>query len=94
MKVSLWFVATSALLLVACSSNQTNQEPEQQGQGTSAGLPPQQRALSAIEASCRNVGGNLAVAHQLDGSAVEMCQLSNGKRCEMWAVTSGACPAG
>ena len=91
MKMSVWFLATSALLLVACSS-QSDQEPEQQG--TSARLPPQQRVLSVVEASCRSAGGTLAAAQQLDGSSIEMCQLANGKRCDQQAVMSGACPAG
>ncbi|TKI08080.1 putative hemolysin [Martelella alba] len=91
MKMSLWFLATAALFLVACSS-QSDQEPEQQG--TAAHLPPQQRVMSAIEAQCRLVGGILAPTQQLDGSSIETCQLANGKRCEEGTLLNGACPAG
>ncbi len=87
MKVSLWLLATSALLLVACSSN-SNQEPEQQG--TSAHLPPEQRALSVIEAACYHAGGTPSAAQQLDGSSIEMCQLANGKRKPMESLARNA----
>lgn len=87
MKVSLWLLATSALFLVACSSH-SNQEPEQQG--TSAHLPPEQRAMTVIEASCINAGGSPTTAQQLDGSSVEMCQLADGKRKPMASLARNA----
>lgn len=78
MTLSRWLLATSVLLLAACSSDPSvNDEPEQQG--TAVHIPrPQLNA--AEQAACAGVGGSLTYALQLDGSTVGMCQLANGRR--------------
>ncbi|WP_413728453.1 DUF333 domain-containing protein [Sodalis sp. RH19] len=78
MTFSRWLMATSALLLVACSSS-NNDEPEQMGQqATTASLP--QRVDVPNTPRCMNAGGTMTLARQLDGTTVGMCQLANGKR--------------
>ncbi|GEC68133.1 hypothetical protein RTE01_27680 [Raoultella terrigena] len=37
------------------------------------------------------IGGSLSVARQLDGSAIGMCALPNGKRCSEQALAGGSC---
>lgn len=74
------------LLLSGCS-----REPVQQA--TAAHMAPAMHAtLSDFgQASCMLVGGSLSVARQLDGSAIGMCALPNGKRCSEQALAEGGC---
>lgn len=83
---SLFVVGLAALFLSACSS-----EPPQQA--TAAHVAPGLRAAMSNQgqANCAMVGGSLSVAHQLDGSALGMCALPNGKRCSEAALASGNC---
>jgi putative hemolysin len=37
------------------------------------------------------VGGTTTVTHNLNGEAVRMCQMPNGKQCEEWTLGQGAC---
>ncbi|MCE0824807.1 putative hemolysin [Buttiauxella ferragutiae] len=78
----------STSLLSACSS-----EPPQQA--TAAHVPPGMRAAmsSQGQASCAMIGGSLSVARQLDGSAIGMCAMPNGKRCSENALAAGTCGA-
>ncbi|MBT9433209.1 DUF333 domain-containing protein [Candidatus Sodalis endolongispinus] len=78
MTLSRWVLATSVVLLVACSSDPSvNDEPEQQG----TAVRMQRPVLSQAEqAACSGVGGTLTAALQLDGSTVVMCQLTKGRR--------------
>ncbi|MDU3715242.1 MAG: DUF333 domain-containing protein [Klebsiella michiganensis] len=46
---------------------------------------------SSGQANCAMVGGSLSVARQLDGSAIGMCALPNGKRCSEQALAGGSC---
>lgn len=76
------------LTLVGCSSkNNESDEPEQQG--TSA------RASSQIHttesSACTRVGGKMAMSQQLDGSSISLCQLSDGRRCNAYALSTGNC---
>ncbi|BDH46076.1 hypothetical protein TUM12370_21200 [Salmonella enterica subsp. enterica serovar Choleraesuis] len=79
-------VAVAAIFLSACSS-----EPAQQA--TAAHVAPGLRAAMTGQgqANCAMVGGSLSVARQLDGSAIGMCALPNGKRCSEGALASGSC---
>ncbi|XNM67572.1 DUF333 domain-containing protein [Escherichia coli] len=84
-----FLVGCAALLLSACSSND---EPVQQA--TAAHVSPGMRAAmssSPGQANCAMVGGSLSVARQLDGSAIGMCALPNGKRCSEQALAGGSC---
>lgn len=83
-----FLVGCAALLLSACSSND---EPVQQA--TAAHVSPGMRAAmsSSGQANCAMVGGSLSVARQLDGSAIGMCALPNGKRCSEQALAGGSC---
>jgi putative hemolysin len=83
-----FLVGCAALLLSACSSND---EPVQQA--TAAHVSPGMRAAmsSTGQANCAMVGGSLSVARQLDGSAIGMCALPNGKRCSEQALAGGSC---
>ncbi|WP_172894296.1 DUF333 domain-containing protein [Buttiauxella agrestis] len=76
----------AAILLSACSN-----EPPQQA--TAAHVPPGTRAAMSNqgEASCAMIGGTLSVARQLDGSAIGMCAMPNGKRCSENALAAGTC---
>lgn len=83
---SMLLVGFAALFLSACSS-----EPPQQA--TAAHVKPGLRAAMSNQgqANCAMVGGVLSVAHQLDGSAVGVCAMPNGKRCSEDALASGTC---
>lgn len=83
-----FLIGCAALLLSACSS-----EPEQQA--TAAHVAPGLRAAMSDsgQANCAMVGGALSVARQLDGSAIGMCALPNGKRCSESALANGSCGA-
>jgi putative hemolysin len=45
------------------------------------------------QASCSMIGGTLSDARQLDGSAIGMCAMPNGKRCSENALAAGTCGA-
>ncbi len=54
--------------------------------------PGMRAAMSdAGQANCAMIGGSLSVARQLDGSAIGMCALPNGKRCSEQALAGGSC---
>ena len=82
MTTSKWLLA-SAVLLVAAGSGK-KEEPVQQG--NSARINTLQTS-----ANCASVGGTTTVAHNLNGEAVRMCQMPNGKQCEEWTLGQGAC---
>lgn len=88
MKAATLLLAGTALLLSACSSNNDNEPPQQ---ATAAHMQPQVVMSSLAESTCAQAGGALAFSHQLDGSRVGMCQLSNGRRCDENALISGRC---
>ena len=83
---SAFWVGCAALLLSACSN-----EPVQQA--TAAHVTPGMRAAmsSSGQANCAMIGGSLSVARQLDGSAIGMCALPNGKRCSEQSLAVGSC---
>ena len=84
MRAAFW-VGCAALLLSACSS-----EPVQQA--TAAHVAPGMKAaMSSSGANCAMIGGSLSVARQLDGSAIGMCALPNGKRCSEQSLAAGSC---
>jgi putative hemolysin len=82
MTTSKWVLAGAVLLLAACSSK--NEEPVQQG--NSARINSLQTS-----ASCAIVGGVTTVTHNLNGEAIRMCQMPNGKQCEESTLGQGAC---
>lgn len=89
MKAATFLLVGCALLLSACSSSETDNEPPQQA--TSAHVP-QRVVMSDFAASaCASAGGTLAFSRQLDGSSTGMCQLANGRRCGESALSSGSC---
>ncbi|BEN73742.1 lipoprotein [Serratia marcescens] len=77
-----WLLASAVLLLAACSSN--NEEPVQQG--NSARINTLQTS-----AGCAAVGGVTTIAHNLNGEALRMCQMPNGKQCEERTLGLGSC---
>jgi len=85
MRAAFW-VGCAALLLSACSN-----EPVQQA--TAAHVAPGMRAAmsNSGQANCAMIGGSLSVARQLDGSAIGMCALPNGKRCSEQSLAGGSC---
>ncbi len=99
MKVISWLVGGTVFFLAACSSDDPTtasnrfdaDEPVQQG--TSANSHHALNMSNPASVNCANAGGVLAIARQLNGSSVGMCQLPDGKRCEEWALMRGACPA-
>jgi len=83
---SAFWVGCAALLLSACSN-----EPVQQA--TAAHVPPGLKAAmsSSGDANCAMIGGASSIARQLDGTAVGMCALPNGKRCSEQSLAAGTC---
>ncbi|QPW26873.1 DUF333 domain-containing protein [Edwardsiella ictaluri] len=49
-------------------------------------------ASAALREGCALVGGEVALAHQLDGTSLVQCQLPDGKRCTERGVIGGRCP--
>ncbi|OON41164.1 hypothetical protein BTJ39_04130 [Izhakiella australiensis] len=86
---TLLLAGAAALLLSACSSDPDQNEPPQQA--TSAHVTARPHMSSVATDACGGAGGTLAFSRQLDGSAVGMCQLPNGRRCSETALTSGGC---
>ena len=78
-----FLVGCAALLLSACSN-----EPVQQA--TAAHVPPGMRAAMSDsgQANCAMVGGSLSVARQLDGTAIGMCAVPDGKS-RRWQALGG-----
>lgn len=87
MKIAHVLLASAALMLSACSSS--DNEPQQQA--TAAHAPARVEMASLASENCANAGGTLALSRQLDGSAVGMCQLANGRRCSEAALLNGSC---
>ncbi|MFC0225911.1 putative hemolysin [Serratia aquatilis] len=78
-----WLFAGAVLMLAACSSN-NNEEPPQIATSANIGVIP-------TSADCANVGGVTAIAHTLNGDAIRMCQMPNGKQCEESTLSGGTC---
>lgn len=87
MKAARFLVAAAALLLAACSSS--DNEPPQQATAAHAPTRVEMAELAAV--NCASAGGTLALSRQLDGSAVGMCQMANGRRCSEGALLNGTC---
>lgn len=83
MTTSKWLLASAVLLLAACSSN--NEEPVQQGNSA---------RINTLQTStgCAAVGGVTTIAHNLNGEALRMCQMPNGKQCEERTLALAAAP--
>ncbi|ACY84612.1 hypothetical protein ETAE_1775 [Edwardsiella piscicida] len=71
------------VMLSGCAS-----EPAAQ----TAGARPHIAASAALSEGCALIGGEVALAHQLDGTSLVQCQLPDGKRCTERGVISGRCP--
>ncbi|MCP1436750.1 putative hemolysin [Erwinia persicina] len=80
------FLLAGCVLLTGCSHD--NEPPQQ---ATSAHVPPKVVMSDLAASACSDAGGTLALSRQLDGSAVGMCQLANGRRCGESALASGSC---
>ncbi|AOV96981.1 hypothetical protein A9798_08395 [Edwardsiella hoshinae] len=83
MRVGVCAVAWLALALTGCADEAAQQ---------TAKASPHIAASAALSEGCALVGGEIALAHQLDGSALVQCQLPDGKRCTERGVLSGNCP--
>ncbi|WP_067701651.1 MULTISPECIES: DUF333 domain-containing protein [unclassified Erwinia] len=88
MKAATLLLLGASLVLSGCSSD-SNDEPPQQA--TSAHVPTKVVMSDLAASACSNAGGTLALSRQLDGSAVGMCQLANGRRCNESALAGGTC---
>ncbi len=82
MSTAKWLLAGAVLALAACSSN--SEEPPQIATSANIGLIP-------TSANCASVGGVTTIAHTLNGDALRMCQMPNGKQCDESALGRGAC---
>lgn len=71
-------LAGATLVLAACSSNKETAEVAQQANSYNIGH--RSANASPAAAACSLEGGSLQLARQLDGSAVNMCQMANGRR--------------
>ncbi|PIJ48578.1 hypothetical protein BL250_06710 [Erwinia sp. OLTSP20] len=89
MKAATLFLSAAVMALAACSSAPDNDEPPQQATSAHVAARPHMSSIAAD--ACGGAGGTLAFSRQLDGSAVGMCQLPNGRRCSESALTSGGC---
>lgn len=78
-----WLLVGAVFSLAACSSN-NNEEPAQLATSANIGVIP-------TSENCASVGGVTTIAHTLNGEAIRMCQMPNGKRCEESALSIGAC---
>ncbi|WJY16854.1 DUF333 domain-containing protein [Pectobacteriaceae bacterium CE90] len=95
MKLSQWFLASTALILVACSSNENIET-------SSANLPMMsardmvalQNDGSSVAVICTLAGGKMGISRQLNGTRIGTCLLNNGKRCDEQELMSGTCSAG
>ncbi|MBK5073099.1 DUF333 domain-containing protein [Budviciaceae bacterium CWB-B4] len=80
MKGKIGLAALGALLLAGCSSqpDQVRLLPHQSmiTEEAARAAPMDEMAL----ANCNSMGGMPTTSHNLDGSVVSKCQLSNGKR--------------
>ncbi|UWS31155.1 putative hemolysin [Erwinia pyrifoliae] len=88
MKAVTSLMVASCLLLSACSNSGDNEPPQQ---ATAAHAPARVEMADLAANNCLNAGGTLALSRQLDGSAVGMCQLKNGRRCSEGALLNGSC---
>ncbi|ADP12646.1 MULTISPECIES: DUF333 domain-containing protein [Erwinia] len=88
MKAVTSLLVASCLLLSACSNSGDNEPPQQ---ATAAHAPARVEMADLAANNCLNAGGTLALSRQLDGSAVGMCQLKNGRRCSEGALLNGSC---
>ncbi|TQI80639.1 putative hemolysin [Serratia fonticola] len=77
-----WLLVGAVLSLAACSSN--NEEPPQIATSANIGVIP-------TSENCASLGGVTTIAHTLNGDALRMCQMPNGKQCEETALGRGAC---
>lgn len=83
MRGGVFEAALLALALTGCADEAAEQ---------TAKASPRIAASAALSEGCALVGGEIALAHQLDGSALVQCQLPDGKRCSERGVISGNCP--
>lgn len=77
-----WLLVGAVLSLAACSSS--NEEPPQIATSANIGVIP-------TSENCASLGGVTTIAHTLNGDALRMCQMPNGKQCEETALGRGAC---
>ncbi|WON78665.1 DUF333 domain-containing protein [Serratia sp. UGAL515B_01] len=78
-----WLLTATVMVLAACSSH-NNEEPLQIATSANIGVIP-------TSAECASVGGVTAIAHTLNGDAIRMCQMPNGKQCEEISLAGGTC---
>lgn len=79
-------VGCVALLLSACGS-----ESVQQTTAARAASGMRAAVNDAGQVSCVMIGGSLSMARQLDGSAIGMCVLPNGRYCNEQALAGSSC---
>ena len=86
MKIVRWLCVGSVLLLAACGGR--SESPQRMNETDAQVIAMSEPAAQ----NCAKAGGRLALAWQLNGNSVGMCQLPNGKQCEEWALEHGTCP--
>lgn len=82
-------ITGAAMMLSLLSGCGTNSEPPQQA--TAAHAAPQEVMSDNAKTLCNQAGGALSIARQLNGQLAEICQLTDGRRCDESALLSGGC---
>ncbi|MCC8457028.1 DUF333 domain-containing protein [Photorhabdus aegyptia] len=80
-------------VLTGCSSQAGKTATQYQGIQYSQpeNSQPEVALRDNARAICSYVGGMPALAIQLDGAQIPVCQLANGKRCDERALLQGSC---
>ncbi|MBS9425337.1 putative hemolysin [Photorhabdus caribbeanensis] len=86
-------VLLSIAVLAGCSSQAGKTATQYQGVQYSQpeNSQPEVALRDDVRAICFYVGGMPALAMQLNGAQIPVCQLANGKRCDERALLQGSC---
>jgi putative hemolysin len=91
-KVFTGIFASFCFLLAGCSSH--NKVADVPQHGTSVNISHHAMMNDSASANCSLAGGQVRLSPQLDGSAISVCQLGNGRQCSEAALARGACIGG
>jgi putative hemolysin len=58
------------------------------------GDPPLLEEVNPAAAHCTNVGGTVIIHTRGDGAEYGLCQFTDNRACEEWALFHGQCPVG